>query len=118
MSKHTPTPWADDDIYVTGADDFVILEFDSLQHPEDPINKARLLACVNAFHSEDGRELPTERIEPGLVWALWDAAKDFHEAMSLNPSITAAMYGPDFDLDKRRKNCAEALAALLDKMEG
>ncbi len=36
----------------------------------------RLVAAYNAFHSEDGREIATEKIEPGLVWQLIDTLED------------------------------------------
>ena len=56
MAEHTPTPWKRVPI-----DDGTV---------QSIINEERQRYCVNAFHSDDGREIPTEKIEPGLYWKL------------------------------------------------
>ena len=90
MSKHRPTPWTyetteDRNAFAAeiGADevsdwrDFrqngeCIGSSYMKDEAENEANSARLVACVNAFHSGDGREIPTENIEPGMVWEMRD----------------------------------------------
>ena len=42
---------------------------------EDKANADLMIACVNAFHDDQGRTL--EDIPQGLVWRLMDASKEF-----------------------------------------
>lgn len=90
MSKWTPTPWEVEtpehiDEMQWLADgartDWVGLWKNGLTlgscymgtEDENRINANRIVACVNAFHSEDGRSIDTENIEVGLVWELMSA---------------------------------------------
>lgn len=87
MSKHTPTPWLSDlDNWLSVIDgaasnpiDRIICQVNGKIRPEADQNRARIVACVNAFHSEDGREISTEKIEPGLFWEMRDLISDLME---------------------------------------
>ncbi len=89
MTKHTPTPWFEEE-EIGGAGIFyrhhkaapgdsglglVISGFDD-GYPQDPPNRARIVACVNAFHSSDGREIKTEKIEEGVFWTMLDELRE------------------------------------------
>ena len=43
----------------------------------------RLVAAHNALHSEDGRSISTEQIEPGLFWRMRDLLEDAGETIEL-----------------------------------
>lgn len=104
MSKHTPEPWEPCGWSIDGSDGTCICEgFQDDEYEWDAPNRARIVACVNAFHSEQGREIPTEQIEPGLVWAL----KDTLESLLLGVPLINSM---------EPKKVAEA-RALLAKLE-
>ncbi len=77
MADHTPTPWH------TSATKHYVRKHDgdwpAWNICEMNVNSnafmgdaKRVVACVNAFHSNDGRELPTEAITPGLFWEMRD----------------------------------------------
>ena len=65
VTKHTPTPWVgyDGSAYKTLKD----------------ADYERAFTCVNAFHSEDGREIPTEAITEGLFWEMRDTMESIAE---------------------------------------
>ncbi len=66
VSEHTPTPWKD------GKPVYPFFT---------PQDRRHGLACVNAFHSPDGREIPTEAITEGLFWEVVEALKDARAMM-------------------------------------
>lgn len=97
MGKHTPEPWIESGWSIDGADGTCICE--GFQDEEyDAPNRARIVACVNAFHSPDGRELQTEKIEPGLFWMM-------HSFLNCLANI-----GPDTSIAVRART-------LLSKLE-
>ena len=83
MAEHTPLPWVRDrwgqpkpphgndnleHRETVALDGFALST--GLRNPEAEENSKIVLACVNAFA---GREIPTEKIEPGLFWEMRDA---------------------------------------------
>ena len=64
----------------------------------DDIIADRIAACIKAFDSDDGRELATEKITPGLFWEMLTMLK------VLNASPPTFAIGQD-------------VAALLSKLE-
>jgi hypothetical protein len=116
MSKHTPTPWKRDKYgHVVGADgNYVVVARIAISAgPRDPIAEVtgdRAFACVNAFHSPDGREIATEKISEGLVWEMVDALQnlaDHHNAL-------ATYYHAGSGQDKAQRQ-ARALLAKLEE---
>ena len=92
MSKHTPTPWEAnlrEGVWSILARDrrdtvcFFCAYGRGQGHPdliaEATANADRIVACTNAFHSSDGREIATEKIEEGLFWKTYHAAADVLE---------------------------------------
>jgi len=151
MSKHTPTPWnascfvnrqselwdacpanklrdtwdvrtRDTDMAVTG--------WGCVEQSKE--TAARIVACVNAFHSPEGREIATENITEGLVWEMMEALQLHHawaESENAGPDYNGLNrethpHGEDIwrrwwqgnlDLCDRANT---ATAALLAKLEG
>ena len=91
MAEHTPTPaqlpWA-------------VAEYE-----------ARCKACKKAFDSFDGRQIPTEKIEPGLFWEMRDMIEDLTDRIraTIAPTATPRMQDQIPILAKPR--------ALLAKLE-
>lgn len=95
MAEHTPTPWwtypnpmRSDGVFVAAGErkDEYPPQFMTPQLRTKaeyyicgsqilPANAERLVAAVNAFHSRDGRHIPTEQIQEGLVWKLVELAE-------------------------------------------
>ena len=94
MGKHTPTLW-----FVMEGKSYIFHTWNSmscavlrslgavLEWHENPQksneesweNLKRATACVNAFHSSEGREIATEQITEGLVWEMVDGLKQAEE---------------------------------------
>ena len=106
MAKHTPTPWHHNYFEVLGADNFCVFEYMDID--EDEANGPRIVAAVNAFHSPDGREIPTEAITQGLFWEMRDLLHHIGYEPIGNPN-TDAMTCLDIITEKAR--------ALLAKLE-
>ena len=128
MSKHTPTPWVldclnDNRAEIRGGNGRCVdtVSFEGAPGAEITRLQAdflRTVAVMNAFHSEDGREIPTEAITQGLVWEMRDLIVSAVEVVSgpaaKRQDIMSALKGhpydgPIFDL--------EAARALLAKLE-
>lgn len=87
MAKHTPTPWIRDvDNWLSVIDtephtfptDALVCQTNGKDRAEAEANRARIVAVMNAFHSPEGRELPTEKITPGLFWEAVEALRLHH----------------------------------------
>lgn len=117
MAEHTPTPWSYDYVKneirdangnrVTWLDDHML-----------EATKRKMVDRVNAFHSEDGREIPTEAITPGLVWRLIDALEGLieFEPPALFHSETAEVDDQDH-IQLRHGATIRHARALLSKLE-
>ena len=64
----------------------------------------RIAACCAAFHSDDGRELPTEAITQGLFWEIRDLLETI---LSGDPDM------PSYDDDIDR---AETILSKLETL--
>lgn len=81
--RHTPTLWFVDTTYQwptkirsQAHPSKWICDVGSGTEPPEPeralANAPRIIACVNAFHSSDGRTITTEQITPELFWKFHD----------------------------------------------
>jgi len=126
MSKHTPTPWQPQlhpppqKPRIHGHHDTTLIceignaEDAFLVCDEWDANAARIVACVNAFHSPDGREIATEKISEGLVWEMVGALE------AINEWLMEAYTDDDADNSAWREDFRKALKltrALLAKLE-
>jgi len=90
MIEHTPTPWEGEPENWMSVNDAtgewhhsLICQVNGKKRPEANANRERIIACVNAFHSPDGRTIATEDIAPGVVFRLHDTLNAFMQRASV-----------------------------------
>jgi len=102
MSEHTPTPW-------------IVNEAPHMAPYDDA---KRTVACVNAFHSPDGRKIATEDIGEGLVWKLIDALERTAARCAAHTLIAADQgKADDYAMMAHTETAGEDAYALLSSLK-
>ena len=85
------------------------------QAPIPGLRKLRVNACWAAFESGDGRSIPTEQIEPGLFWRMYDFMNAL--AARLDGTGDAEKEAGNRDYADGFYAEAEAIRAFLDSLK-
>lgn len=80
----------------------------------------RQVACTAAFESPDGRSIPTEQIEPGLVWDLHDHLEQALRQWSMYAELDGERDlgvdpNPEGDMYRAAKTLLRKLSSLQPK---